>query len=506
MNRIFPFILSLIISLSLWAQADRSELWQAFDAKDFEKVASLIRAGADLKDKGSLGAAPLHEAVRLNHLPTVELLLEHGAEIDPSDGFDWTPALIAASEGYLDILKLLVDHGADVTVADKEGINGFMWAAVNGHVDVLVFLKDQGIDIQARDRRGRNAWDFVKMSDHSSVSEVQDVLREFGVGKGDLTHAESMQKLKGVSVVNEAQRLQKLAECDAVRSLLGRTDLGESAGSIYGILAVCLAQKADFSGAESALSSAAEHDAPAKDLSRSHVYVSNYYRKHAAQMRDKDLLKYAALNLEKAIGFDDGNRPSLHYHLASVYKELNRFEEAWRHYKIFLEKPNDEKMAAKARDAMAIVKARATGSVDQIPIRDLNGNQLDFTQYKGKALLIDFWATWCKPCVKSLPLLRKLHKKTAKSPLAVISISVDRDLDQLKAFIKENDMQWPQFSDPNNMTSRQLFSVSSFPTYILIDHEGKAVYRSKGYSPGKEAELWSQVNKAVRKAKRAAKK
>ncbi|MDR3763038.1 MAG: TlpA disulfide reductase family protein [Acidobacteriota bacterium] len=100
------------------------------------------------------------------------------------------------------------------------------------------------------------------------------------------------------------------------------------------------------------------------------------------------------------------------------------------------------------------------------------GKTVKLADFKGKVLLIDFWATWCPPCRESVPELKELHKKYGDR-LAVMSVSADESQKQWSDYILKHDMSWQQSWDKGNKASvLNAFGVHLFPTYVLIDAEG----------------------------------
>jgi thiol-disulfide isomerase/thioredoxin len=79
--------------------------------------------------------------------------------------------------------------------------------------------------------------------------------------------------------------------------------------------------------------------------------------------------------------------------------------------------------------------------------KDLAGEPLSIAKFKGKVVLVDFWATWCGPCRGELPNVLAAYKKYHDKGFEIIGISLDRDENALKSFIKENGMVWPQYFD-----------------------------------------------------------
>jgi peroxiredoxin/Flp pilus assembly protein TadD len=124
----------------------------------------------------------------------------------------------------------------------------------------------------------------------------------------------------------------------------------------------------------------------------------------------------------------------------------------------------------------------------------LGGEYLSLPDLYGKVVMLDFWFTTCPPCVESIPALKRLAKRFEKENFVLLSISVDSDDGEWRAFLKKHKMAWPQHRDTSRKVVRA-FEVTGYPTYILLDHEGIIRYRSLGYSSYKDG----QVEEAVRK-------
>jgi thiol-disulfide isomerase/thioredoxin len=99
---------------------------------------------------------------------------------------------------------------------------------------------------------------------------------------------------------------------------------------------------------------------------------------------------------------------------------------------------------------------------------------------KGKVVIIDFWATWCGPCVKSMPELKELYAKYRDKGVEFIGVSLDQPkekggLDKLKAFVKEKEIAWPQYYQGNYWQSEfsTSWGINSIPCVFVVDTEGK---------------------------------
>jgi len=133
---------------------------------------------------------------------------------------------------------------------------------------------------------------------------------------------------------------------------------------------------------------------------------------------------------------------------------------------------------------------------------DLNGNKFDLQKYRGKYVLIDFWGTWCNPCIASIPELVAIASEY-KSNLQVVSIALDQpdNMNKMREMIKSRQMDWIHiFQNDSDQTQRPIiknYKVEHYPTQILIDPDGKIVLRTFGISGGEKvrAKLKEQLGK-----------
>jgi thiol-disulfide isomerase/thioredoxin len=103
----------------------------------------------------------------------------------------------------------------------------------------------------------------------------------------------------------------------------------------------------------------------------------------------------------------------------------------------------------------------------------VDGRAVDLSKLRGKVVLIDFWATWCPPCVAISPDISRLYNKYHSKGLEVLSISADSDKSALLDFIKKEGAKWPQyFSDSGDTSIFENFGINEFPTIWLVDKKG----------------------------------
>jgi thiol-disulfide isomerase/thioredoxin len=131
-------------------------------------------------------------------------------------------------------------------------------------------------------------------------------------------------------------------------------------------------------------------------------------------------------------------------------------------------------------------------------LQTLDGKTLTRDGFKGQVVVLDFWATWCLPCRQALPELKDLRQKNAGQPLVLVSVSVDEDRKAIESFVSGNGMSWPQAWDREGRVTGGVFRISDFPSYVVLDAQGRIAFRQTGWSPGRSAALLDQaVSKAL---------
>jgi thiol-disulfide isomerase/thioredoxin len=126
---------------------------------------------------------------------------------------------------------------------------------------------------------------------------------------------------------------------------------------------------------------------------------------------------------------------------------------------------------------------------------ELAGTQLDGTalstkNWKGKVILVDFWATWCQPCMEELPRVKRMYIEHHAKGLEILGVSCDTEAEEVKGFLAKNkDVQWPQLFDVKQNPKLEWnplakdWGITSIPTMFLIDRKGvlRSVEAGKDY-------------------------
>ncbi len=129
------------------------------------------------------------------------------------------------------------------------------------------------------------------------------------------------------------------------------------------------------------------------------------------------------------------------------------------------------------------VKAAAQGMLDKIDrvgkplvlkFTAVDGRQVDLEQLKGKVALVDFWATWCGPCMRELPNLKTAYEKLHPKGFEIIGISLDQEKAALERVVAREQLTWPQAFDHDDaaQTFAEEFAITSIPTMWLVDKKG----------------------------------
>ena len=120
------------------------------------------------------------------------------------------------------------------------------------------------------------------------------------------------------------------------------------------------------------------------------------------------------------------------------------------------------------------------GAAPSWKLKDLDGREISSDQFKGKVVVVDFWATWCEPCVSELPGYIALQKKYGGDGVAIVGISMDeKGADQVKQFAKEKGINY-QIVMGDEAAMAAFGGVEVLPTTLLIDRAGQIRDRKVG--------------------------
>jgi thiol-disulfide isomerase/thioredoxin len=122
-----------------------------------------------------------------------------------------------------------------------------------------------------------------------------------------------------------------------------------------------------------------------------------------------------------------------------------------------------------------------------------NGEKLNFGAYQGKVLLIDFWATWCPPCKKSMPFFNGLRNQHLKDGFEVVAINIDEDTEDALRYLEAHPVDYVTAFDASGECPRR-FDVKAMPSSYLVDRQGKVRVVHLGYRDEDQDFLRKQVD------------
>jgi thiol:disulfide interchange protein DsbD len=145
---------------------------------------------------------------------------------------------------------------------------------------------------------------------------------------------------------------------------------------------------------------------------------------------------------------------------------------------------------AQPRPAAAPVAAGniSDGPFSGVPITTLDGGAFDAGTLSGKVVVVNFWATWCVPCIKEIPSFNKIHKELGAKGVAVLGVSMDDDdaPAKVKKFLTKHPMQYAVALGSEKVSER--FQLNNYPVTVVFDRSGKLLKRFEGFTPEQSLE------------------
>ena len=151
-------------------------------------------------------------------------------------------------------------------------------------------------------------------------------------------------------------------------------------------------------------------------------------------------------------------------------------------------------LVALAATASAVdVGARAP----EIGVNDLNGNPVRIASLRGKVVIVDFWASWCAPCRQEFPVLERLHRTYAAQGLAVVGVSVDNDVANVRSFLRRTPAGFVIAHDPRKVAAAR-YGGTAMPSSYVVDRRGVVRHYHAGFRAGDAASLERVVQALLR--------
>jgi len=140
---------------------------------------------------------------------------------------------------------------------------------------------------------------------------------------------------------------------------------------------------------------------------------------------------------------------------------------------------------------------KLSGKAANFTLKSRTGKNIKLSELRGEVVMLNFWASWCGPCRKEMPLLEKIHKKYKRLGFTLLGVNVEENSQAAKNYLKDVKVSFPILFDRTQKTSK-LYDVSAMPTTILIDRNGNKRFIHKGYKAGYENDYKKQIKKLLR--------
>lgn len=132
-------------------------------------------------------------------------------------------------------------------------------------------------------------------------------------------------------------------------------------------------------------------------------------------------------------------------------------------------------------------EARAARPAPELKARDMNGAPRTLADYRGKIVLLNFWASWCPPCLREMPSMERLRLKMAGRPLEIVALASAESSEDAQAFLSKMKLGFPILLDPDSSNTRR-WKVFALPTSFLLDARGRVRYVLTGPTEWDEGE------------------
>lgn len=126
------------------------------------------------------------------------------------------------------------------------------------------------------------------------------------------------------------------------------------------------------------------------------------------------------------------------------------------------------------------------------------GETVQLSDYRGRVVFLDFWASWCPPCLVSLPAYQRMYEEFGSADWMLIAINVDEDTEDGLIFLEDNPISYPSIADPEGEIGIP-YNIRSLPVSFLIDQRGVIAQRHRGFKPGDENQIWQAIQTLLAK-------
>jgi len=130
-------------------------------------------------------------------------------------------------------------------------------------------------------------------------------------------------------------------------------------------------------------------------------------------------------------------------------------------------------------------------------LASLNSGNLRLAELQGQVVLLNFWASWCGPCRKEMPILNDLHNRYKDIGFTVLGVNVEQDSSLAQNYLRDTPVDFPILFDTENQVSKS-YHVVAMPTTVMINRDGKIRFIHQGYQQGDEEKYKQMIKQLIR--------
>lgn len=229
----------------------------------------------------------------------------------------------------------------------------------------------------------------------------------------------------------------------------------------------------EWKSAEAAGQQIVESAQGSKNMAIAHYSLGMVWMNEGLQRKKDELFSRVHDEMTKALA-SYTNFPNAVFIDGQALAHLNQDDAAKAQFEKFVKMSSDDDLdrrrALRYISEPSLARARMAPAFE---VTTTDGQRVSLDDFKGKVVLLDFWATWCGPCREALPHMKDIAKKFQGQPLVILSVSLDDNEDKWKEFVAKNGMTWLQYRD-GGFTGpiSTLFEVRAIPHTFSIDADG----------------------------------
>lgn len=133
-------------------------------------------------------------------------------------------------------------------------------------------------------------------------------------------------------------------------------------------------------------------------------------------------------------------------------------------------------------------------------LQSLSGGKYKLSDYRGKVVFINFWATWCATCKVEMPSMQKLYQTFKKDGFEMLTVSVDKDQSLIKPFMDKYNLTFPVLLDPKSELAKGSYKTTGVPETFIVNRKGIIVYKAIGPDDWSTPEMMEAFSKLIKES------